>query len=961
MFRDILEILQETVKKIAGSRVFALALIFTLMFFGLIGKLFNMQIINGEQYLTQYVSKTLQTVYTPGTRGNIYDRNGNVLAHNELAYAVTVQDTGAYRKNQDKNLMLLNLIRVLEKHGETVEGKLEITIDQNGDMVFTASSEAARKRFLRDYYGLTSVDKLDDPNGKYPSNVSARDIFEQLKDEKHYDIKRLKDEKGNPIVLTDEEALAIASIRYTMSLTDYQKYKSTTVATNVSEETVAEIEESVAELQGVGIEESTIRVYDDSIYFAPIIGYTGKVQSDQLEELKKLDENYEVTDIVGRIGIEEALEQELQGKKGVQNLYVDSRGRILKEDENGTEPVAGNDVYLTIDADLQKGIYYLLERQLAGILTERLVNRDVTELENQDSSKKKIPIKDAYYQLINNNVLSLKHMESEEAGAIEQQIHQIFLSSREQIMKELESQLYNPNAPSMAELPEDQKAYMQYIYSYLSDSTVEIIQRDKIDSSSPEAENWKNETISLRDYLYSGISNNWIDTTKLEVSSRYSSADDSYDAIVRYILDHLKDDTKFTKRIYRYLINQGVVTGRELCLALYSQGVFPYDEQQVSLLTGNGENYAYSFMIDKISKIELTPAQLALDPCTAGCTVTDVNTGEIRALVTYPSYDNNMLSGMVDAAYYSKLNDDLSLPLYNNATQARKAPGSTFKPITAIAALEEGVISLGETVECTGIYEEVSPSIKCWIYPGRHGHLTVSGGIQNSCNYFFAEMAHRLSTDENGVYSTDRGIRTIQKYATMFGLDHKSGIEISENDPKLTTEDPERSAMGQGTNSYTNVQLSRYVSALANRGNVYELSLVDKVMTSDGRVVREHQTELSSQVKVADSTWDAVQTGMRAVVSEGSAKDIFKDLEVEIAGKTGTAQENSRANHAWFISYGPYTNPEISVTVNIPYGYSSSNAAAVAKNVYRLYYGYTSLDEILNAGALRASNVVIGD
>ena len=961
MFRDILEILQETVKKVAGSRVFALAVIFTLMFAGLVGKLFNMQIVNGEQYLTQYVSKTLQTVYTPGTRGNIYDRNGNVLAHNELAYAVTVQDTGAYRKNQDKNLMLLNLIRVLEKHGETVEGKLEITIDQNGDMVFTTSSEAARKRFLRDYYGLTSVDKLDDPDGKYPSAVSARDIFEQLKDEKHYDLNRLKDEKGNPIVLTDEEALDIANIRYTMSLTDYQKYIATTVASNVSEETVAEIEESVADLQGVGIEESTVRVYDDSIYFAPIIGYTGKVQSDQLEELKKLDESYEVTDIVGRIGIEEALEQELQGKKGVQNLYVDSRGRVLKEDENGTEPVAGNDVYRTIDADLQKGIYHLLERQLAGILTGRLVNRDVTEQENQDSSKKKIPIKDAYFQLINNNVLSLKHMESEEAGAIEQQIHQKFLASREQIMRELESQLYNPNAPSMAELPEDYKAYMQYIYSYLADSTVGIIQRDKIDSSSPEAENWRNETISLRSYLYSGISNNWIDTTKLEVSSRYSSADDSYDAIVRYIMDHLKDDTKFTKRIYRYLINQGVVTGRELCLALYSQGVFPYDEQQVSLLTGNGENYAYTFMIDKISNIEITPAQLALDPCTAGCTVTDVNTGEVRALVTYPSYDNKMLSGTVDAAYYSKLNDDLSLPLYNNATQAKKAPGSTFKPITAIAALEEGVVSLGETVDCTGIYEEVSPSIKCWIYPGRHGSLTVSGGIQNSCNYFFAEMAHRLSTDENGVYSTDRGILTIQKYATMFGLDHKSGIEISENDPKLTTEDPERSAMGQGTNSYTNVQLSRYVSALANRGNVYELSLVDKVTTSDGKVIREHTPELSSQVEVADSTWDAVQTGMRAVVSDGSAKDIFKDLEVEIAGKTGTAQENSRANHAWFISYGPYTNPEISVTVNIPYGYSSSNAAAVAKNVYRLYYGYTSLDEILNAGALRASNVVIGD
>lgn len=106
-----------------------------------------MQIINGEQYLTQYVSKTLQTVYTPGTRGNIYDRNGNVLAHNELAYAVTVQDTGAYRKNQDKNLMLLNLIRVLEKHGETVEGKLEITIVQNGDMVIYSVFRSSEETF----------------------------------------------------------------------------------------------------------------------------------------------------------------------------------------------------------------------------------------------------------------------------------------------------------------------------------------------------------------------------------------------------------------------------------------------------------------------------------------------------------------------------------------------------------------------------------------------------------------------------------------------------------------------------------------------------------------------------------------------------------------------------------------------------------------------------------------------
>ncbi|MEG0370031.1 MAG: penicillin-binding protein, partial [Hungatella sp.] len=411
MFRDLLEIVQEGLKKIITSRVFALAVMITFMFAMLIGKLFNLQIVHGEEALNQYISKTMKTVYTPGTRGNILDRNGNILAYNELAYSVIIQDVGAYPKNAAKNHMLLQLVQILDKHHESVEGKLEITIDQNGDMVYTTSSEIGRKRFLRDYYGLVSVELLDDAKGKYPSAVTAREIFEQKK--KYYELDKLKDEKNNPIILTDEETLNIINIRYTMSLTAYQKYENTTVASYVSDETVADISEHMAELQGVGIAESTIRIYNDSVYFAPIIGYTGKVQSDQLEELKKSNENYELSDIVGRIGIESSMEYALQGQKGIKNMYVDNMGRVLKVEDDVTEPVAGNNVYLTIDRDLQIGIYNLIEQQLAGILTSSLVPRDVTDEENLDSSKKKIPIKDAYYQLINNNVLSLKSMGSE--------------------------------------------------------------------------------------------------------------------------------------------------------------------------------------------------------------------------------------------------------------------------------------------------------------------------------------------------------------------------------------------------------------------------------------------------------------------------------------------------------------------------------------------------------------------
>lgn len=959
MFRDLVEIAQEGIKKMVSSRLIALAVIFTCMFLLLAGKLFNLQIINGEEALNNYISKTLKTVYTPGSRGNILDRNGNVLAYNELAYSVTIEDVGAYPKNADKNNMLLRLIRILEKQDESVEGKFEVGLDESGMMVYTTSSAAATKRFLRDFYGITSVDKLTDNNGKYPSDITPREVFEKSRSE--YGIDDMKDDKGNPVILSDEDALRLVNIRYTLKLIDYQKYKTITVASHVSNETVADISEHMSELQGVAIEESTVRVYNNSVYFASIIGYTGKVQEDQLEELKKTNEDYELTDIVGRTGVEASMEDELQGKKGIKNMYVDNKGRVLQVVDDAIEPIAGNDVTLTIDQDMQIGIYNLLEQQLAGVLTKQLVNRDVTELENKDSSKKLIPVKDAYFQLINNNVLSLSRMASEDASDIEKQINNKFLSSRERILIDIRNQLDSEAPVPMSALAEDMKAYMQYIYTFLASDSVAIITKAKLDSNSPETLAWKDESISLREFIYAGISNNWIDTTKLDVTSKYSNADDSFQALVDFVMENLSTDMNFAKKIYRYLVNQDVVTGRELCLALYAQEVLTYDEQQVALLNANGENYAFTFLIEKISNIEITPAQLALDPCTAGCTITNVKTGEVIALVSYPGYDNNLLSGTVDAVYYGKLNNDLSLPLYNNATQVFKAPGSTFKPITAIAALEEHTMTADEQIDCTGRYSEVFPPINCWIYPGHHGKLDMLGGIQNSCNYFFAETAHRFSTDENGVYSTERGVEIIRKYATMFGLDHTSGVEISENPPSLTTEDPERSSMGQGTNAYTNVQLARYVTALANRGDVYELSLIDKITDASGTLIRDNSPVISNHVEVADSTWDTVQNGMRAVVASGSAKAIFKDLEVDIAGKTGTAQENTRANHGFFISYGPYTDPEISVTVNIPYGYTASNAATVAKNIYQLYYGYIDLDYVLNTGALDVSNVVIRD
>ena len=959
MFNDLLEITREFLKKLISSRLFILGGFLFFLFCVLGVRLFNLQIVNGEEYQETYMARTERTISLTGTRGNIYDRSGNVLAYNELSYNVVIQDNGDYEMANERNRMLLLLVRILNRHGESVEGEFQVGFDSSGEMVFTSASETSRKRFLADLYGLRTIDELDDPEGKYPSDITAKELFASRLS--YYGLDELTDENGEAISMTDEEALAVINIRYTMGLTAYRKYESTTIASNVSKETMTDVLENSADLLGVGIEESTIRVYNDSQYFSAIIGYIGKIWEDELETLRQSNPDYELTDLVGKTGIEASMETYLQGKKGYQTMYVDNMGRIL-EIVDRQEPEAGKDLYLTLDRELQIGVYHILEQQLAGIITSKLVNRDLEDSDYSKASNIPIPVKDAYYQLINNNVLDMEAFSAPEASQVEKSIYAKYSQARERIIEAIHSELLNEDAAPLETLPEDMFAYMQYIYSFLVSEG--IIMTGQISQDADYYQAWRDDTISLRDYLYAGIADSWIDTTKLSIESRYSGADDVYGRIVEYVMADLETDQSLAKRIYRYLINDGTITGRELCLALYSQNILAYDEGEVRMLEQNGEEYAFQFIRQKISDIEITPAQLALDPCSASCVITDVNTGEVLCLVTYPSYDNNKFSGTVDADYYNKLNNDLSLPLFNNATQAQKAPGSTFKPITAVAALEEGVIGLTDTVDCTGKYTEITPNIRCWIYPGRHDELNVEQAIQNSCNVFFAEMAHRLSTDENGNYSPERGIEMIRKYASMFGLDETTGIEIAENSPQMTTENPESSAIGQGTNAYSNVQLSRYISAVANKGTVFKLSLLDKLTDSQGNLIEDFTPAVRSQIDIQDSTWNAVHTGMRRVISDGSASKIFNDLEVPIAGKTGTAEEVKNGhtiNHAFFVSFAPYDDPEIAVTVNIPYGYSSSNAATAAKSIYRFYYGYTDLDYILNNSALSVSNVEIGD
>ncbi len=336
------------------------------------------------------------------------------------------------------------------------------------------------------------------------------------------------------------------------------------------------------------------------------------------------------------------------------------------------------------------------------------------------------------------------------------------------------------------------------------------------------------------------------------------------------------------------------------------------------------------------------------DPCSASVVITSPG-GEVLALVSYPSYDNNRLANTIDSRYFSQLQNDLTNPMWNSATQQRTVPGSTYKMVSAAAALEEGIVSPTSHIRCRGIFDRfTTDQYKCWIYPGAHGNLNVVGGIANSCNCYFYEVGYELGI-QNGVYNSDLGIDALYQYADMFGLSDKSGIEIDEASPIVSNDYSVLSAIGQGKNSFTTVGLARYVTTIANGGACYDLTLIDRVTDYNDHLLEEFHPRKRNDVAIDESTMNAIRQGMLQVVQKRSD---YQNMGINIAGKTGTAEESrKRANHALFVSYAPFEEPEITITTRIANGYTSNYAANLTRDIYNYYFDLKAEDEILSGVA----------
>lgn len=952
--------IKKLIKKIQLKRTTVVILVFIAMAFILIRQIFELQIIQGENYISEFENRITKTRVLKSTRGNIYDRNGEMVASNILSYSLTFEDNGSYETTREKNLTLngvaYRVLQILSENGDSLSGDFHIALDENGNYAFDVGEGFTLSRFKADIYGHPLIDDLT----KEQASATAGDMMNYLTGSDGFSIVLYGEDAyapeeleqyGLPKELSKQEILDIASMRYKLNTNSFQKYMAVTIATNVSESTVAAVMENQSQLQGIDVIEDSVRQYIDDESMGPVLGYTGRASAEELETLKKENPDYSNDAVIGKAGIEQYMEQFLHGTDGQETVTVDNLGKVLKIDENTiVPPAAGDDVYLSIDSDWQSAIYQILKQRVAGVLLTRIENTKKFDFEGvKDASQISVPIYDVYNALVANSVIDIEKFNDQDASDTEKNLYAKFQQKQQEVFDTITNRLTGDNPPAYKDESEEVQEYLTYICDTVLRDTLGVISKDAVDTSDPTYLAWaEEESISLREYLNYAAGQNWIDISVISPKGEYLDSAEIYQAMTSYIVDYLKTDLGFSKLLYKYLLMNDQISGQDLCLVLYEQGVLSKEDEAYSRLA-SGELNSYDFMINKIANLEIEPAQLALKPCSASAVVTDVNTGKVVACVSYPGYDNNRLSNEMDTDYYTRLSLDLSSPFFNKATQQTTAPGSTLKLLSAVTGMMENLVDDSTYIECTGKFDLVNPPINCWNKSG-HGSLEIRGAIEQSCNYYFNMIGFEAGKNEKDEFSENLSLSKLQKYAEEFGLDENTGIEISEATPHVSDSKAVPSYIGQGNHLYTTSQLARYATALATSGTVYDLSLLDKVTDSRGQTQKTYETVVKSEMTdVPSHVWEDIHDGMRRVVQ---THEQFNGLGVALSGKTGTAEIDYRQpNHGLFIGYAPSDQPQYAIAVRIANGYSSGNACTTANDIMEYIFDLADKDTILTGYA----------
>lgn len=803
----------EAIKNKTSYRIKFMHIIMAILFIMLVVKLYSLQITSGDYYSKEVSGTAIRNVTVSAPRGIIYDRYGREIATNTSSYAVNIDPSIGVDNLND---VLQNLITLLENNNEKIVIDFPITAESPHSFLFN-ESEKREIQWKKDM----NIDE----------NLTADEAFKALREQFEIDNK-----------LSDLEASKLLGLRCKLYQQRYSKYIPLTIAYNLSEKTVTSLQEQASSFPCVYVDMQPLRNYPYGKYFAHILGYIGNITDNELKDYSKY--NYTMNDVIGKDGIEKAYELKLNGQDGSQYIEVDSSGRRIRTVENeGTDPVAGKNVYLTVDSELQKKIYDALKTELRNAQLAKLSGAD----------KYGYSITDVFKSMIKSDNVHIKNILNSKEGTV-------------------------------------QNSIKKYIVSQDKDSLKDI---DK-----------------ARDLFLKGF-------------------------------------------------EAGAISQSQVFLALFEQGQITNKDGIIDDVK-SGRMSGGSALLEKIKSGEVTPQMTNMDPCTGSVVVTDVKTGGVLAAVSYPSYDNNELVNDFNNEYYLELQNDPTTPMVNRPFSEPRAPGSTFKMITATAGLQEGIISPNTGIYDKGTFKDAGrPYARCWIGSGSgsHGNVNVSEALEVSCNYFFYTVAYRMNKGAGDL----SGINTLNKYMEAFGLNSPTGVEISElydsmsrypthisspeykkyitqqrdadakeSDYKWSAGDTIRTAIGQSYNNYTSALMSKYVATLANGGTRYSMHFLNKVTNNDGKTEEEYQPKVESKIEIKKENLDAIFKGMFLVTTgpRGTLRNYFKDFPVDVAAKSGTAQQSSkRSEHTTFVAFAPLEDPQISVCVIIPFGNGTTGPA----------------------------------
>ncbi len=935
--------------ELCKSRIFIMLCGVIVLFGVVVLRLFSLQIVHGEEYRESVTTSISKELTVPAPRGGIYDRYGRPLAINQVAYSVQVDGSVTLEfSDAERQALASALTEYLRTQGAYTVDSLPISAQAPYRFTFEGTEEEQQKQEERwkksigldkkqlDYsaedclnylyerysvpaddsdaqkrcylaicmsgdrnimamnlamklteFGETITDELpmdaDAPYSFQFNENAAREenwkLSMQMKDDElQYDslqtLDYLRDFFGLPEGLPNDLVRHTLGIRYSLYLKRYQQFQSVTIATQISDKTLAYVEENQDIFPCVFIDTVSLRVYPQGKYFSHILGYIRQMTENDYA-LYKDDVDaagnplYSQTDIVGQDGMEKLYERELNGLDGKVSIEVDNQGRRMSVIDS-TEPTAGKDLFLTLDSRLQQVAYDSLESELRGAIIRKLTT----------TGKNSVSTTELFAAMINVNHISAAKLLRAENG-------------------------------------------LQY----------DIYQR--MLAKNPEFQ---------------------------------SDQEDAVAVVKEFLLEELET---------------GRITPREFLLVMIEQGQLAATEEEIAGLQ-NGTLPPLRVILNKLNSGELSPADTGLDPCTGSVFVTQVGSGEVLASVTYPSYDNNELVNTFNNSYYNDLLQDGNTPLVNRPLKQKKASGSTFKMISALAGLETGVITPETLITDRGIFKDTGvPYARCWIYSntgGNHGSLNVTKALEVSCNYFFYELAYRMGNATTG--NSNNSITTLNEYMAAFGLNNYTGVELDEYGPTMaspankeravktfnpdattsqtrwTDGDTIRTAIGQSINSYTPAQITKYVSTLANGGTLYKLHMVDHLQNADGSLYAKTEEVVENVIELQEENLQAVYQGMANVNygTRGTLRGVFDDLPVKVASKTGTAEEDkNRSSHTWFVCFAPYDDPQIAITVMIPFGEGSGTLApAVAKAIIREYLGLDLTPENTNMQTILA-------